>query len=775
MQKFTLSLVALFVLSIGALGQSANALTGLTGLKANVTVRRDARWIPYIEAGSDADAYFAQGYVTASDRLFQMDLLRRLALGETAELFGKTTLEEDKRWRRFGFARIADESFQHLSPELKAALESYAKGVNAYISSLTDANMPVEFRLLQYKPREWRAADAIVIGNVLRDALSTTWRNDLLRASVQSLPKEKFDELTESTTPYDVILFGTDAKKPPARAWNRWENRDIGSALQLADKDETLRRTSLERVGLYAEELAASNNWVVSGKHTVDGKPILANDPHLRPSAPSIWYMTSLQTPSMRVAGVTVPGLPGIILGHNEHIAWGATNVGPDVQDLFIETFNEKGEYKTPAGWTKAAVRTETIRVRPNPFSPATETVTLDVTSTRNGPIIVEQDGKKYALKWTAFDPKNIDFETFYGLNRAKDWTSFKMALSKYGGSAQNFIYADVKGNIGWYAASRIPIRRQGDGSFPYDGATNEGDWVGNIPFGELPNLYNPASGLIVTANQRIVGTSYKYTQMSRDAAAPWRARRIHDLLEAAKGRITQKLVGDVQYDILNLPLQALARKIVGTKAASPDTIAALSGWDGRMQYQSTAAMITNEIRNCLASRIADENKPAPMFIIRERILYRGVDSGFGKWLPSGFKSDEEFYRHCDTRTREALTSRLGADASKWTWGNSSKAIFPHPLEVAPLVGAQFKVPQVPIDGSGQTPHVASGVSMRFITTPGNWDATSLLVPVGQSGDPRSPHYMDQFSGWAMGYGGEFPFSRDAVAKATQSTLVLKP
>ncbi len=266
----------------------------------------------------------------------------------------------------------------------------------------------------------------------------------------------------------------------------------------------------MRRIGFYAEELAESNNWVISGKRTADGKALLANDPHLDATAPGIWYMAHLSTPTMRVSGVTFPGSPGIVLGHNENIAWGATNVGPDVQDLYIETI-EGSKYKTPDGWSELGIRQEKIGVRQNPLKPDVSIEMLEVQTTRHGPIILERSGKKYALKWTASDPSNFEFETFYYLNRARDWDDFKNALKRHGGAMQNFIYADVKGNIGWYAGGKVPLRKTGDGALPYDGSTNDGEWTGFIPFAELPNLYNPPEGFLVTANQRIVGTSYPH------------------------------------------------------------------------------------------------------------------------------------------------------------------------------------------------------------------------------------------------------------------------
>ncbi len=737
-------------------------------LKASASVRRDARSIPYIEAANDNDLYFVQGYVTASDRLWQMDLLRRVARGETAEIFGKAALEEDKRWRRFGFSKVVDDSLVHLSPELRVALDNYARGVNAYIATLDDKSLPVEFRILQYKPREWTPADSVIVGKILADALSSTWRNDLLRASMQTLPKDKLADLMNQVTPYDVVLFGKDS----GNAERGMRNADSGGViserlLSQAEDADKVRESSLSRVGFYAEELAASNNWVISGKRTADGKPILANDPHLRPNAPGIWYLTHLTTPSMRVSGVTFPGVPGIVLGHNENIAWGATNVGPDVQDLYIETVDPDGKYRTPTGSVAPVTRREEIKVRVTPLKPETEVVVLDVIETRNGPIILEDGGKKYSLKWTARDPKNNEFEAFYFLNRAKDWNGFKSALRNYGGATQNFVYADVKGNIGWYAAGKIPVRKVGDGALPYDGATNDGDWTGTIPFSDLPNLYNPPEGFIVTANQRIVGTSYKYTQMSRDAAPPWRARRIYDLLKDDT-KVTMDKVAAVQHDSYNIPLANLAKEIVTANAASAETVALLKGWDGRMTADSRPALIANEIRFCVANKIAEKNKPALGALVRERVLDWALRERSTRWLPSA--SDyAAVMTTCDSESRASLagTARLGPDESKWTWGRLSQSRLSHTLAAAPFIGAQFATPQVALDGSGQTPNVASFVSMRFIASPGNWDSTRLVVPLGQSGDPQSRHYKDQFEAWRTGSPMIFPFTEGAVEKGT--------
>ena len=773
--------ILIFVFATACWAQTAPALQektlAVSGLKDKVTVRRDERGIPYIEAKNDADLFFAQGFVTAQDRLWQMDLYRRVARGETAELFGKSVLEEDKRWRKFGFAKIAEDSLQYLSPELKAALENYARGVNAYITILNKDTLPIEFKILQYSPREWRPTDTIVIGKILADGLSSTWSDDLLRVSLQSLPKEKQADLLNQVTTYDVILFGKDAEVPSPKSQVSSQLRITDYALKIAEREEAIRKSSLERIGFYAEDLAASNNWVISGKRTIDGKPILANDPHLQSDAPGIWYLSHLSTPTMRVSGVTFPGVPGIVLGHNESIAWGATNVAPDQQDLYFETFNEEGKYKTQNGWETPVVRKEEMKVRANPLKPETETVSLEVQETRNGVIFLEEGGKKFALKWTARDPKNGEFEAFFGLNRARDWEGFKNALKTYGGATQNFVYADMKGNIGWYAAGRIPLRKTGEGALPYDGATNDGEWTGYIPFEELPNLYNPAEGFIVTANQRIVGTNYKYFGvMSRGAAAPWRARRIYDLLKA-NSKVSMNDVRDVQHDSFNVPISNLSREIVKLEAASPETLAVLRGWDGRMTADSKGAVLANEIRLCLMNKIAAENKPAPLGMIREIVLLGVVQQKSARWLPKQFADYPSFLKACDADARKTLADpkRLGADEANWVWGNLFKSRFPHPLAVAPLIGAQFATPRVGIDGSGQTPNVGSSVSMRLIASPGNWDATRHVIPLGQSGDPKSPHYKDQFEAWRTGTPAIFPFNKTAVEKASKETLVLMP
>ncbi len=780
--KFQVQVILFFVLFLALTVSSQVTPTSLKvpGLKSEVTVRRDARGIPYIEAKNDADLYFAQGYVTAGDRLWQMDLMRRLARGETAEIFGQQALEGDKRWRRFGFAALSDAASRSISGETGAAMEAYVRGVNAYIASLDDKTLPVEFKILQYKPRSWTVSDSLIIGAPFADALSTTWQTDLLRQQLSGIAKDKFADLTNMVTPNDVVLYGKDNAQ--SRVQGPTSNVEVTDRLvAFADKDAGIRKDSLEMVGLYAEGLAASNNWVISGKRTADGKALLANDPHLAPTAPGVWYLVSLQSPTVHVAGVSAPGIPAVIIGHNDNIAWGLTNVGPDVQDIYVETIegdmaSGTAKVRTPTGSEPLKTRKEKINVRGNLMKPDVSPVDFDVYETRNGPIIMTDGGKSYSLRWTALDPKNLNLNAFLSLNRAGNWQEFQNALKNYGGATQNFVYADVKGNIGWYVAGQIPIRRKGDGSVPYDGATTDGDWIGMIPFEELPHLYNPPSGFIVTANQRIAGTDYKYPQMTRAAAAPWRARRIYDLLSKTN-KATMDDVRDIQHDVYNWSFVSFAKAIAADGSASAETIAVLKDWDGKMTPDSRGAVLVNQIRNCVINKIADDNKPVSVGIIQQRLFDFAVREQPARWLPSVYKTYGELYKACDSsaRTNLAASRIFGSDPAGWVWGKTFLSSFPHPLAAAPLIGAQFAAPNVAISGSGFTPNVGSSVSMRLIASPGNWDATRHVIPLGESGDPKSPHFKDQFDAWRTGTPMVFPFSKAAVEKATVEVMTLKP
>src|SRR5688572_5223918 len=473
--------------------QSEPQTIQISGIKEKITIRRDERGIPYIEAQNDEDLFFGQGYATAQDRLSQMDFMRRTARGELAEVLGagpnNVVVDQDKLHRTYGFIQAADAEYANASPRSRVLLAAYARGVNAYASSLDPKSRPPEFQILNYEFRPWTPQDSLTVIKLFFEAPSDTWRLDLMRPGLASLPAEKRAALLPSTSPLDVLVVGKDvpAKAAPARSTGaRATITDPLSpeSLKALAHNGSVAAAALARVGLYADELAASNNWVINGARTVSGKPLLANDPHLRPTAPSIWHMVHLSAPGYRVAGVSAPGLPGVVLGHNEHIAWGFTNVGPDVQDLYLEKFdpNNPQKYQTPSGWQDAVMCRPEIKVSKALAGAAFYGVTHNVTVTRHGPIMFEGDGKRYALRWTAFDATRINADVNYNLSRARNWNEFKTALQTFRAPTQNIVYADVNGHIGYHAAGAVPIRRSGDGSLPYDGATDGGEWVDYIP-----------------------------------------------------------------------------------------------------------------------------------------------------------------------------------------------------------------------------------------------------------------------------------------------------
>src|SRR5688572_10318114 len=662
----------------------------IKGLKDRVTITRDERGIPYIEAKNDEDLYFAQGYATAADRLWQMDLVRRTGRGELAEVLGAgpadAALNQDKLHRTYGFAQAAEAEVAQAPPKVVAVLEAYARGVNAYAASLDPKSLPAEFQILRYNFRPWTPADSFIIGKLFFEALSDTWRLDIMRQALSSLPAEKRNALLPEISPIDVLVVGKDAKAKPATPRSARFAPLSREALDALAANQVVATAALERIGLHAESLAASNNWVISGRRTVTGKPLLADDPHLRASAPSIWHMVHLTAPGVRVAGVTSPGLPGVVIGHNERIAWGFTNVGPDVQDLYLEEFDPANpkRYQTPSGWREAVIRREEIKVRKGFADSSTDIVNHDVTVTRHGPIVFEQAGKHYALRWTALDPKLNSSDSSYLINRARNWKEFSSALTSFTAPTQNIVYADVEGHIGYHVAGVVPIRKQGDGSVPYDGETDAGDWVSFVPIDKLPQLFDPPSGIILTANQRIVGTDYPYF-LTHSWAQPYRARRIHDLL-SEKPKLSaddyRRILGDV-YSIGHVAFARQSVKLLRPTLTPADTklaetLDAFEKWDGQVNAESTVAPLLAQMRIAFRNRILNAALGQELFRIYgwsnfDTTIDRLITEQPKDWLPKEFTSYASLLRATYDDARATLTRNLGEDESKWKWGEMVK------------------------------------------------------------------------------------------------------
>ncbi|HUK89944.1 MAG TPA: penicillin acylase family protein, partial [Blastocatellia bacterium] len=688
-------------------------------------------------------------------------------------------------------AQLADQVAARLSPEAKKELDDYCRGANVYIGGLSDKDLPVEFRLLQYKPTPWLPSDTVVIGKLFAETLSTTWQVDLMRAALASLPKEKQDQLLSYTSPLDVLLTGSDKTAKIRRGKATSSTTAVkpvsSDILSLASDLSQSSRTALARVGLYADQLAASNNWVVDGLHTVTGKPLLANDPHLDASAPSIWYMADLSAPGLHVAGVAVPGAPGIVIGHNDRIAWGITNVEADVQDLYIEKFDPSNSkrYMTPAGWKDAEVRHEEIQVRKNPANPATVSTSIDVTVTRHGPIILEKEGVRYALGWPALDPTTKELETYYLLQHARNWQEFSTVLNRYNGFPLNFIYADVDGHIGWWAAGRYPIRKTGRGAVPYDGSTDAGDWTGYVPSQSVPHSFDPPDGIIVTANNRTVGLDYPY-YVGDLWAPPYRAHRIHELLTAR----TILGIDDflrIQGDTYSIPdarfaaeVVKIARPLAADSPAWTKVLVALEGWDGMLNANSNAAPMAVTMRSVFSRRIlraalGPELERMYWWPGSERLIDEIIATRPKEWLPKEYDSYEALIMASYQEAVRRLKAKLGDRELDWKWGGLFRVSFPHPLTAAPLVGGQFVIPPFPQNGGSPSVNRGAEVSMRFVADPADWDKTRQGIPLGESGDPHSPHWNDQLPDWQGVTPHVFPFSEGAVSKDASIVVTLTP
>jgi penicillin G amidase len=736
----------------------------LPGLGAPVTVRRDGLGVPHIQAASITDLMRAQGYVTAQDRLWQMDLLRRRALGELSEAFGEGALRIDKEIRELGLAGASREALELMPPDLRAELDAFTAGINAYIERRP---LPLEFRILRYAPRKWEPADTMAVGKLLALDLASGWDGEAFRAVVgDRLPADVQDLLFPTLFPEDRILFASDGAPgaPPGGP----------------------------SAGLPPDLSRGSNNWVISGAHTATGRPLLANDPHLNLGVPSLWSAVHLTAPGIDVAGVVLPGTPGVTLGRNTHLAWGATNVHDDSADLYVEEFDPRDplRYRVGDAWEKATVRTERIRVRDGALSSSSHTVEHAVRVTRHGPM-VEIQGRLYALRWTALE-RSCELPAFARMNRARNLDEFRAAAALFPGPSQNFVYADVDGHIAWFSAGRLPLRRSGNGARPYPGSGSDGDWLGFVPFESLPQAVDPPSGRIVTANSRLVGTTYPY-KVTRGGIAPYRMAVLAAALES-RGGFTADDMARLQGERLSLPHRDLAVRLRESAVRHPrdptweEIARELAGWDGRMEPESrAAALVARTFRSIgdlvIRPRLAGIAAGVSLSR-RSTAIHRLVREQPASWLPAGRADWDAVFVSAWKDAVADVTARLGPDRSRWSWGALNELAVGHPLgqAVAPL-RRLLDPPRVPAGGFSTTPNVlaispsggAEGPSMRFVADLADPDNTRLVNFMGQSGHPASPHYDDQFGPWLRVESPRLPFTAAAVTRETQHLLRLVP
>lgn len=762
LRGFGILLLILFLLVAGVLiylnSVTNSVVSGalkLPGLRGPVTVTRDRWGVPHIVAEqSDDDAVEALGFVHAQDRLWQMEFQRRVAQGRLSEVLGEAALDQDKFLRTWGFYRAAQSIIPALSPRSRELISAYTRGVNAGIAQ---NRLPLEFRILGFKPEPWTDTDSVAWSKLLAYDLGGNWDDELLGSLV--VKKLGSDTLGSVLPPYPkgapTILSAEELKTGARRGSAPLVAAQLPASAVRALQAQLAAARSLGFVNAPGK---GSNDWVIGGKRTASGKPILADDPHLGLSAPMLWYLADLRGPTLHSIGASLPGLPAIVIGRNDRLAWGVTNVNPDVQDLYIEPAN-----------AKLTTRTEVIKVKGKPD------VELPVAESVHGPVIsgVSGDasavGPRVALKWTALAPGDTTLDAFLGLNYARNWKDFTDALKFYVAPSQNFVYADIDGNTGYYAPGRIPIRQAGkaasggnwDGSLPTLG-DGQHEWTGFILFAALPHTFNPANNLVVTANNKVVPDSYPYFLANdRNWAEPYRAERITELL-SAKDKLTVADVKAVQNDTVSLVWRDLKPYLLAAKPdgdLSRQALDRLRDWDGNERADAVPPLIFEAWLMQLQKLSQDElgntvavNSLALLNALKTKSKLCAVN-GQGDcdaWLTSTLKA-----------AVTDLSARLGSNPDGWVYGKLHQMTNNHQAfggvkaigwlfnRAAPSSGGTNTVDVGrPNPGTYQQTHAPS---YRQIIDLSDLNKSVFVGTLGQGGNPIGPHYADQLRLWQRG------------------------
>jgi penicillin amidase len=861
----------------------------LAGLSALVTVRRDAHGVPHIDAATQDDLFVAQGYVTAQDRLWQMDMFRRHAKGELAEILGPSLVWHDKTQRVLQFTNTARRIYFNLAPVDRARLDDYARGVNFFIAQHQNS-LPAEFKLLAYRPQPWTGADSVVIGLMMVQDLDTHWYTKLSR---ERISRDLHDEKLEA----DLYPVGSWRDHPPTGEvidWSKphpappgtnededddntqanaakpmvleghvnFRRKGKGPSLGLpALKGHVFRRADtepIESAGFsprgnsndlvnipsgakaraclaassapfgsaqgrllkscpFKDEVASgqdlralhallglptcegctlgSNNWVIAGNHTASGKPLLSNDMHLGLTEPNIWFMADLSAPGFHTAGVTLPGMPFVIAGHNEHVAWGFTALYADVQDLYIEKLDGKGNFQDiDTDWKPLAVDHEVIKVRGG------KDVILDVQSTTHGPLLnplLTKEPRPISLKWTLYDP-TLNAIPLYQVNTASNWTEFSAALAAWCWPTQNVVYSDDQGHIAYHAVGRVPIRMmRSDKPLPHDTMNLRFEWGDffffsgkrnspYIPFDQMPSAVDPPSGFLATANSRVTTDKSPYP-LTLDWAAPYRTERIYKMLQGRDHLKPADMLA-VQNDVYSEVDQELGHRFayaidhtLGADDRLKKAADLMRSWDGRLTADSAAASIVTQTRKALWPLILEPKL--------------GKDSGDYQWSESSFAEEEivmhanpawlpPAYKNWDALLTEAVRQgmkdgKAPSDVAQWTYGSWHVLDIEHPLaQFLPIVGRMAGTGPQPFSGDTTTVKQADGIhgpSQRFTIDWSNIDGATENITLGESSDPFSPYFRDQWNDWYAGTTFALPFTTAAVAAQTRHTLRLLP
>ena len=743
----------------------------VAGARGPIRIDRDAHGIPTIRAQSAEDAAFGLGFAHAQDRLWQLETHRRIGSGRLAQAFGAPAVESDKFLRALGVKRAANAQWEKASPALRAAMTAYAAGINAYAAKSMQARPP-EFVVLGLPFEPWTPQDSFAWAIMMAWDLGGNWRTEMLRMRLAlKMPVQRINELIP---PYP-------GEPPLATA-------DYAALFRGLRLDGKIGEQALLHAPPSGVEGVGSNNWVVSGSHTESGKPLLANDPHLKLSAPALWYFARLEAPGLRVAGATMPGLPGVVLGQNEHIAWGFTNTGPDVQDLYIERINpdDPSMYQTPQGWVRFESVTETLKIKGQPDE------SLVVRATRHGPVLSDagiaegltgrKDKQSYALalRWTALDPDPGTMEASMALNRATSVAQFVLALAPYVAPMQNMVVADREGHIGVVSAGRVPLRKANNdlkGQVPAPGWDARYDWDGFLDAALTPREVDPARGWIATANQRIHAPDYPH-YITNEWAVPYRQQRIEQLL-AAKPRHTMESLRDIQSDVLSLATQRLLPHLQRAKSTHALALAAqqqLAEFDGTMRAEAAAPLIFWAwARQLTLGVFGDDIGPVMFERTLENRSFRDALEGVlerndERWCDQqGTPAVETCAQQVDaafTRALDELQQEHGADVSKWQWGSAHVARSEHrPFSQVGLLARWFEL-RTPVGGDTFTVNVSRvglrplartgeiyldehGPSLRALYDLGDLSKSRVMHSSGQSGIVFSPLFRSFVEPWA--------------------------
>ncbi|MYL64268.1 penicillin acylase family protein [Bacillus hwajinpoensis] len=741
----------------------------LSGLKGSVSIYRDRSGVPHIEASSTKDLFMAQGFVTAQDRMFQMDLSRRQASGTLSEVIGESTIDNDKFFRTLGLRRAAEASYTAYTDEAKQILEWYADGVNAYMTQAKAENsLPIEFTLAGYEPNAWTPLDSLTIGKYMAFDLGGHWEGQAFRYYLlQNFSEEEAMDLFPSYP-------------------------DEGSTVIQEIKESQLDISKSFAKAVIPDPFNGSNNWVVSGEKTASGKPLLANDPHLGLGTPPIWYETHLNSPDYQVSGVIFAGVPGIIVGRNDSIAWGVTNVGPDVQDLYIEKRNpdNPNEFQYNDSWEEAEVLDESIPVKDS------DPIPYEVVITRHGPILSEfahddQPDTALSLRWTALDP-STELEAVLKIDQASNWEEFKEALTSFHTPAQNFVFASTDGTIAYRANGLIPIRKNGDSMLPVPGWNDDYEWEGYIPWEELPTIVNPDEGFISTANNKITTDDYPY-HITHTWAQPYRQDRIREVLIDGNNLEAQDMM-DLQNDFVNLQgkeLTPLLTKEIHREnltSVEKDALSLLQEWnyiDGRDEaapllfhlwlVEMEKVLFDGKIDKEMMSLFDGKSQ------VIDQLIRRAVNGEAGPWMEKsgGFQS-------VVTKSYQAAVDRAvslqGQTPKKWAWGTFHSVPFEHPLgaikplhllfnpEVNAMGGSRVTVGAAGWNSSTGT--VNHGAPWRGVTDLANMETSYNVISPGQSGYVFSEWYDNQIDDWVN---GRYHETKMSGYEENAKHLILKP